>query len=461
MKPGLRMVGVVAVAFAAGATLGPWVASPIMSAVAQERGSSRDDIYKLLNLFGEVFERVKADYVTPVDDREVIESAINGMLQGLDPHSSYMNARAWRDMQVSTRGEFGGLGIEVSQEGGYVKVISPIDDTPAARAGVKPGDLITHLNGESVQGLTLQEAVDKMRGERGSAIRITIRRPGAESPIELSLTREVIRPQVARFRLEGNDIGYVRLASFNEQTDVALRNAITTMRKQTGDKLRGIILDLRSNPGGLLDQAVQVSDDFLERGEIVSTRARRPQDSQRWNAKPGDITDNLHVVVLINGGSASASEIVAGALQDHRRAVVMGAKSFGKGSVQTVMPLAGNGAIRLTTARYYTPSGRSIQGLGITPDIEVLGSKEEANAPLRDREADLRKSLRNDNDTHVVPPLPPLNLPAGLVERVQKLPPEGAPAFDPTKPETDFQLQQAAGFLRAWTAAEPQRRAAR
>ncbi|MFD1112499.1 S41 family peptidase [Pseudoroseomonas ludipueritiae] len=461
MKPGLRMAGVVAVAFAAGATLGPWVASPIMSAVAQERGSSRDDIYKLLNLFGEVFERVKADYVTPVDDREVIESAINGMLQGLDPHSSYMNARAWRDMQVSTRGEFGGLGIEVSQEGGYVKVISPIDDTPAARAGVKPGDLITHLNGESVQGLTLQEAVDKMRGERGSAIKITIRRPGAESPIELSLTREVIRPQVARFRLEGNDIGYVRLASFNEQTDVALRNAITTMRKQTGDKLRGIILDLRSNPGGLLDQAVQVSDDFLERGEIVSTRARRPQDSQRWNAKPGDITDNLHVVVLINGGSASASEIVAGALQDHRRAVVMGAKSFGKGSVQTVMPLAGNGAIRLTTARYYTPSGRSIQGLGITPDIEVLGSKEEANAPLRDREADLRKSLRNDNDTHVVPPLPPLNLPAGLVERVQKLPPEGAPAFDPTKPETDFQLQQAAGFLRAWTAAEPQRRAAR
>jgi carboxyl-terminal processing protease len=455
------MAGVVAVAFAAGATLGPWVASPIMSAVAQERGSSRDETYRLLNLFGEVFERIKADYVTPVDDREVIESAINGMLQGLDPHSSYMNARAWRDMQVSTRGEFGGLGIEVSQEGGYVKVISPIDETPAARAGVKPGDLITHLNGESVQGLTLQESVDKMRGERGSAIKITIRRPGAESPIELSLTREVIRPQVARFRMEGADIGYVRLSSFNEQTDTALRNAISTMRKQSGDKLRGIILDLRNNPGGLLDQAVQVSDDFLNQGEIVSTRARRQQDSQRWNAKAGDITENLHVVVLINGGSASASEIVAGALQDHRRAVVMGAKSFGKGSVQTVMPLAGNGAIRMTTARYYTPSGRSIQGLGITPDIEVLATKEEGNAPLRDREADLRKALRNDNDTHPVPPLPPLNLPAGLVDKVQKLPPEGAPAFDPTKPETDFQLQQAASFLRNWTAAEPQRRAAR
>jgi carboxyl-terminal processing protease len=455
------MAGVVAVAFAAGATLGPWVASPIMSAVAQERGSSRDETYRLLNLFGEVFERIKADYVTPVDDREVIESAINGMLQGLDPHSSYMNARAWRDMQVSTRGEFGGLGIEVSQEGGYVKVISPIDETPAARAGVKPGDLITHLNGESVQGLTLQESVDKMRGERGSAIKITIRRPGTESPIELSLTREVIRPQVARFRMEGADIGYVRLSSFNEQTDTALRNAISTMRKQSGDKLRGIILDLRNNPGGLLDQAVQVSDDFLNQGEIVSTRARRQQDSQRWNAKAGDITENLHVVVLINGGSASASEIVAGALQDHRRAVVMGAKSFGKGSVQTVMPLAGNGAIRMTTARYYTPSGRSIQGLGITPDIEVLATKEEGNAPLRDREADLRKALRNDNDTHPVPPLPPLNLPAGLVDKVQKLPPEGAPAFDPTKPETDFQLQQAASFLRNWTAAEPQRRAAR
>jgi carboxyl-terminal processing protease len=461
MKPGLRMFGVVAAAFAAGATLGPLVAPPIVSAIAKETTGRNSETYQLLNLFGDVFERVRAEYVVPVDDREVIEAAINGMLQGLDPHSSYMNARAFRDMQVQTRGEFGGLGIEVSQEGGYVKVISPIDDTPAAKAGVKPGDLITHLNGESVQGLSLQEAVEKMRGERGSAIKLTIRRPGAESPINLALTREVIRPQVARFRLEGSDIGYVRLSSFNEQTDTALRNAINTMRKQSGDKLRGVILDLRNNPGGLLDQAVQVSDDFLEQGEIVSTRARRPEEGQRWNAKPGDITGNLHIVVLVNGGSASASEIVAGALQDHRRAVVMGAKSFGKGSVQTVMPIPGNGAIRLTTARYYTPSGRSIQGLGITPDIEVLATKEEGNAPLRDREADLRKALRNDNDTHVVPPLPPLNLPAGLVDRVQKLPPEGSPAFDPTKPETDFQLQQAAGFLRAWTAAEPQRRAAR
>ncbi|MCI0753909.1 S41 family peptidase [Teichococcus vastitatis] len=456
----MRTVGVVGAAFLAGAVLGPVVLPPVVSAIAQESGS-RAETYRLLNLFGDVFERVRAEYVEPVSDRDVIESAINGMLQGLDPHSSYMNARSFRDMQVQTRGEFGGLGIEVSQEGGYVKVISPIDETPAAKAGVKPGDLITHLNGESVQGLTLQESVEKMRGERGSAIKLTIRRPGAETPIELSLTRDVIRPQVARFRLEGNDIAYVRLSSFNEQTDTALRNAIATMRRQAGNNLKGLVLDLRNNPGGLLDQAVQVSDDFLEQGEIVSTRARRPDDAQRWNAKPGDIADGLRVVVLVNGGSASASEIVAGALQDHRRAVVLGTKSFGKGSVQTVMPIPGNGAIRLTTARYYTPSGRSIQALGISPDIEVLATREEANAPLRDREADLRKALRNDNSTHETAPVPPVNLPPGVSDKVSRLPPEGAPAFDPTKPETDYQLQQAATLLRAWSAAEPQRRAAR
>jgi carboxyl-terminal processing protease len=456
----MRTVGVVGAAFLAGAVLGPVVLPPVVSAIAQESGS-RAETYRLLNLFGDVFERVRAEYVEPVSDRDVIESAINGMLQGLDPHSSYMNARSFRDMQVQTRGEFGGLGIEVSQEGGYVKVISPIDETPAAKAGVKPGDLITHLNGESVQGLTLQESVEKMRGERGSAIKLTIRRPGAETPIELSLTRDVIRPQVARFRLEGTDIAYVRLSSFNEQTDTALRNAIATMRRQAGNNLKGLVLDLRNNPGGLLDQAVQVSDDFLEQGEIVSTRARRPDDAQRWNAKPGDIADGLRVVVLVNGGSASASEIVAGALQDHRRAVVLGTKSFGKGSVQTVMPIPGNGAIRLTTARYYTPSGRSIQALGISPDIEVLATREEANAPLRDREADLRKALRNDNSTHETAPVPPVNLPPGVSDKVSRLPPEGAPAFDPTKPETDYQLQQAATLLRAWSAAEPQRRAAR
>jgi carboxyl-terminal processing protease len=456
----VRMAGVITAAFAAGVVVGPMVA-------AWAQDGSRAETYRLLNLFGDVFERVRAEYVEPVNDRDVIENAIQGMLAGLDPHSSYMNPRSFRDMQVQTRGEFGGLGIEVTQENGYVKVISPIDDTPAARAGVRPGDLITHLNGQSTQGLSLQDAVDQMRGERGSTIRITIRREGTDRPIELSITRDVIRPQVARFRLEGNDVGYVRLTSFNEQTETALRRAVSTMRSQAGGNLRGIILDLRNNPGGLLDQAVQVSDDFLEQGEIVSTRARRQEDAQRWNARPGDIAQGLPMVVLINGGSASASEIVAGALQDHRRAYVLGSRSFGKGSVQTVMPIPGNGAIRLTTARYYTPSGRSIQATGIDPDIEVLATREAANERgARDREADLRRALRNENAggpaTPPPPPLPPLNLPASITERISRLPPEGAPAFDPTRPETDFQLQQALVLVRAVATLPPgQRRASR
>ncbi|MCK8786517.1 S41 family peptidase [Roseomonas sp. NAR14] len=443
------------------------IGGSVISAWAQETSGGRAETYRLLNLFGDVFERIRAEYVEPVNDRDAIENAISGMLTGLDPHSSYMNARSFRDMQVQTRGEFGGLGIEVTQENGYIKVISPIDDTPAARAGVKPGDLITMLNGQSVQGLTLQEAVEQMRGERGSTIRITIRREGTDRPIELTLTRDVIRPQVVRYRLEGGDIGYIRLTSFNEQTDVGLRRAVQSLRQQAGNNLRGIVLDLRNNPGGLLDQAVQVSDDFLNQGEIVSTRARRPEDAQRWNARTGDITDGLPVVVLINGGSASASEIVAGALQDHRRAVVLGQKSFGKGSVQTVMPLPGNGAIRLTTARYYTPSGRSIQNTGIEPDIEVLATRQEATANVPrgpEREADLRRALRNEGgvQTPAGTSLPPLQLPPGVAERVQRLPAEGAPAFDPTKPETDFQLQQALGVLRGIAAAPtPQRRAAR
>ena len=446
-------------AFAAGI-----VAGPLVAAWAQD--GNRAETYRLLNLFGDVFERIRAEYVEPVNDRDAIENAIQGMLAGLDPHSSYMNPRMYRDMQVQTRGEFGGLGIEVTQEGGYIKVISPIDETPAARAGVKPGDLITHLNGNSVQGLTLQEAVEQMRGERGTSIRLTIRREGTDRPVELTLTRDVIRPQVVRFRVEGGDIGYIRLTSFNEQTEAGLRRAMQQIRQQAGNNLKGIVLDLRNNPGGLLDQAVQVSDDFLDQGEIVSTRARRAEDSQRWNARSGDIAQGLPIVVLINGGSASASEIVAGALQDHRRAIVLGTKSFGKGSVQTVMPIPGNGAIRLTTARYYTPSGRSIQATGIEPDVEVRATREEGNqaaAARRDREADLRRALRNDNggQQQAAPPPPPLNLPAGLVERVQRDPAEGAPTFDPTKPETDHQLQQALQLLRGIAASpNPQRRAA-
>jgi carboxyl-terminal processing protease len=335
-----------------------------LAAFAQE--GSRAETYRLLSLFGDVFERIRAEYVEPVTDRDVIEAAINGMLTSLDPHSGYMNPRTFRDMQVQTRGEFGGLGIEVTQESGYIKVISPIDDTPAARAGVRAGDLITHIDGQSTQGLTLNEAVERMRGPPRTEIRLTIRREGSPRPIELAITRDVIRIQSVRARLEG-DIAYIRITSFNEQTDAGLRRAMQSLRQQAGGNLRGVLLDLRNNPGGLLDQAVSVSDDFLDQGEIVSTRARRAEDAQRYNARAGDIAQGLPMVVLINGGSASASEIVAGALQDHRRAVVIGTRSFGKGSVQTVMPLPGNGAIRLTTARYYTPWGRSIQGTGIAP----------------------------------------------------------------------------------------------
>jgi carboxyl-terminal processing protease len=448
-------------AFAAGIVVGP-----LVGAIAQQ-DSGRAETYRLLQLFGDVFARVRAEYVEPVQDRDLVENAINGMLTGLDPHSAYLNPRNFRDMQVQTRGEFGGLGIEVTQEGGFIRVISPIDDTPAARAGIRPGDFITHLNGATTQGLTLQEAVDQMRGERGTQIRLTIRREGEQRPIELTITRDVIRPQVVRFRLEGNDVGYIRITSFNEQTEVNLRRAVTTLRNQAGGNLRALVLDLRNNPGGLLDQAVQVADDLLDQGEIVSTRARRNEDAQRWNARAGDITQGLPIVVLINGGSASASEIVAGALQDHRRAVVIGTRSFGKGSVQTVMPLGGNnGAIRLTTARYYTPSGRSIQSTGIEPDIEVRATRADPQqasaAPAREREQDLRRSLRAESGT---PPAPsvqpaPLNLPAGLAERIQRQPPEGFPALDATRPETDFQLQQALVLARG-LAASPQRRAQR
>jgi carboxyl-terminal processing protease len=332
------------------------------------------ETYKQLNLFGEVFERVRANYVSEVSDDSLVESAINGMLTSLDPHSNYMNTKNFNDMKVQTRGEFGGLGIEVSMENGLVKVVSPIDDTPAARAGLKPGDLITQLDGEPVQGMTLPEAVEKMRGPVNSEIKLTIRREGRD-PFDVKLTRATIRIKSVRSHMEGDDIGYIRITTFNEQTDTGLNSAIKSLKQEAGSKLRGIILDLRNNPGGLLDQAVAVSDAFLDRGEIVSTRGRRSDDAQRYNARPGDVATGLPVVVLINGGSASASEIVAGALQDHHRAILLGTKSFGKGSVQTIIPLPGHGAMRLTTARYYTPSGRSIQAKGIDPDITVDAAK--------------------------------------------------------------------------------------
>ena len=332
------------------------------------------DTYRELNLFGDVFERVRADYVEKPDDSKLVESAINGMLAGLDPHSSYMDPKSFRDMQVQTRGEFGGLGIEVTMEDGLVKVVAPIDDTPAAKAGVMANDVITHLDDEAVQGLTLNQAVDKMRGPVNTKIKLTIMRKGADKPIEVSIVRDIIRVKSVRWHPEGGDVGYIRITQFNEQTTDGLKQAINDLNAQLGaDKMKGYVVDLRNNPGGLLDQAISVSDTFLEKGEIVSTRGRNPEETQRFNARPGDMTKGKPVIVLINGGSASASEIVAGALQDHKRATLIGTRSFGKGSVQTIIPLgAGNGALRLTTARYYTPSGRSIQAKGISPDIEVL-----------------------------------------------------------------------------------------
>jgi carboxyl-terminal processing protease len=356
--------------------------------------SDTSETYRQLNLFGDVFERVRADYVEEVSDEKLIENAINGMLSSLDPHSSYLNAKSFKDMQVQTRGEFGGLGIEVTMENGFVKVVSPIDDTPAFKAGLKPNDLITHLDKEAVQGMTLNEAVEKMRGKVNSDIVLTIKREGRD-PFDVTLTRAVIKIQSVRYRTEG-DIGYIRITSFNEQTTSGLERAVAKIRDQLGQNLRGFVIDLRNNPGGLLQQSVSVSDAFIERGEIVSTRSRRPDDAQRFNAKPGDLAKGLPLVVLINGGSASASEIVAGALQDHHRAIIMGTQSFGKGSVQTIIPLQGHGAIRLTTARYYTPSGRSIQAKGIVPDINVPQSKVESleTQPVR-HEADLRGALAN------------------------------------------------------------------
>ena len=354
--------------------------------------TNTSETYRQLNLFGDIFERVRSDYVENVTDEKLIEHAINGMLTNLDPHSSYLTAKNFRDMQVQTRGEFGGLGIEVTMENGLVKVVSPIDDTPAYRAGVKPGDLITHLDTVPIRGLSLSEAVEKMRGPVNTDIVITVRRKGRD-PFDITITRAVIKIRSVRWRKEGN-VGYIRVTSFNEQTAVGVNRGMDKLKEELGDKLKGVVLDLRNNPGGLLDQAVKVSDAFLPRGEIVSTRSRRADDAQRFNAQPGDKAAGLPIVVLINGGSASASEIVAGALQDHRRAVVMGTRSFGKGSVQTIIPLAGHGAIRLTTARYYTPSGRSIQAKGIDPDIEVKPARiEEIDQPRRRREENLRGAL--------------------------------------------------------------------
>lgn len=417
--------------------------------VAQESARTTN-VYEQLDLFGDIFERIRAQYVEEVDAGDLIEAAIDGMLNSLDPHSSYLSPDDAADMRVQTRGEFGGLGIEVTQEEGFVKVVSPIDGTPADDAGIEAGDFITHVDGDSVLGLTLDEAVDMMRGPVGSEIIITVVREGEAEPFDVSIVRDTIKLTAVRTRLQGDAV-VLRVTTFNDQTYTNLEEGLAEQVEAAGgmENVEGIVLDLRNNPGGLLNQAIRVSDAFLEKGEIVSTRGRNPEDGDRYNATPGDLAEGKPIVVLINGGSASASEIVAGALQDHRRAIVVGTKSFGKGSVQTVMPLRGDGAMRLTTARYYTPSGRSIQALGVSPDIVVAqprrpaaGAEEEEETNVFNRsEADLRGSLDNDS------------LSEDEIQQIEadRAKAEAAAALR----EEDYQLAYAIDILKGLTALQP------
>lgn len=424
-KTSLFILGVAAGALVAIAVVQPRV---LINATAKAASS---DVYRQLNLFGDVFEHVRAQYVEKPDESKMIEAAINGMLQSLDPHSAFLDIKNFRDMQTQTRGEFGGLGIEVTMENGLVKVVTPMDGTPAHRAGIQPNDLITHLDDEPVKGLTLEQAVDKMRGPVNSSIKLRIDRKGVEKPVEVTIVREIISIRNVRARTEGEDVGYIRITSFQgERTIEQLRTAIADITKQIpADKLKGYVVDLRNNGGGLLDQAIAVTDAFLDRGEIVSTRGRNPDDTQRHNARPGDLTTGKPMIVLINGGSASASEIVAGALQDHKRATLLGSRSFGKGSVQTVIPISSFGALKLTTARYYTPSGRSIQAKGIAPDIELIQDlPEELKGKVETRgESSLRGHLK-----------------AGDEEEEKG----GSPAYVPPDPKDDKQLNLALDLLR-------------
>ena len=430
----------------AGALIATQIAGPLIAQEATESSS----VYEQLDLFGDIFERIRGQYVEEVDSEKLIEAAINGMLTSLDPHSSYLSAKDFDDMQVQTRGEFGGLGIEVTQEEGFVKVVSPMDDTPADAAGIQAGDFITHVDAESVLGLTLDEAVELMRGPIGSEIIITVVREGTPEPFDVSIIRDTIKLTAVRARTVGNSV-VVRVTTFNDQTYSSLE---TELKKQVDalggiEKVDGFVLDLRNNPGGLLNQAILVSDAFLDKGEIVSTRGRAAEDGERFNAELGDLTGGKAMVVLINGGSASASEIVAGALQDHRRAIVVGTKSFGKGSVQTLVPLRGDGAMRLTTARYYTPSGRSIQALGVAPDI-VVNQPEVApvdpdapvvEEPKQRSEADLRGIISNDSMTE---------------EERQLLDEERTKAEESAKlRDEDYQLAYAVDILKGLSAIEP------
>jgi carboxyl-terminal processing protease len=415
---------------AAGALVALVVAQPriLLNATAKAASS---DVYRQLNLFGDIFEHVRAQYVEKPNESKMVENAINGMLTSLDPHSAFLDLKNFKDMQTQTRGEFGGLGIEVTMENGLVKVVTPMDGTPAHRAGIQPNDLITHLDNEPVKGLTLEQAVDKMRGPVNSAINLKISRKGVEKPVEVKIVREIISIRNVRPRIEGEDIAYLRITSFQgERTKAQLEEAIADAKKKIpADKLKGYILDLRNNGGGLLDQAIAVTDIFLERGEIVSTRGRNPDDTQRRNATAGDLTNGKPLIVLINGGSASASEIVAGALQDHKRATLLGSRSFGKGSVQTVIPISQFGALKLTTARYYTPSGRSIQAKGIMPDIELI----------QDLPDDLKGKVETRGESSLRGHL------KGSDEEEEKA---GSPAYIPPDSKDDKQLLLALDLLR-------------
>ncbi len=434
-------------AAAAGTLTGVVVTTQVAGPLLAQEAAKTTNVYEQLDLFGDIFERIRSQYVEEVDEADLIEAAINGMLTSLDPHSSYLSPDDAADMRVQTRGEFGGLGIEVTQEDGFVKVVSPIDGTPADEAGIESGDFITHVDSESVLGLTLDEAVDLMRGPVGSEIVITVVREGEVEPFDVSIIRDTIKLTAVRTRTE-QDTVILRVTTFNDQTFKNLEAGLKEQVEEAGgfDNIRGVVLDLRNNPGGLLTQAIRVSDAFLEKGEIVSTRGRNPEDGDRFNATPGDLAEGKPIVVLINGGSASASEIVAGALKDHRRAIVVGTKSFGKGSVQTVMPLRGDGAMRLTTARYYTPSGRSIQALGVSPDIVVEQPRrapesedEEAKNERGFRsEADLRGRLNNDSLSE---------------DEIRQIEEDNARAEEAAKlREDDYQLAYAIDILKGLTA---------
>jgi len=445
LRSGLLLSGI----FMAGLAIGT-VAQPLQRAMGQD--APDDSTYQQLSLFGDILTQVKENYVIDPPSDKLIYNAVNGMLAGLDPHSSYMNAQQYADMQVQTSGQFGGLGLEVTQTDGLLKVITPIDDTPGARAGIKPGDIIVEINGHSTDGLGLDDAVTKMRGTPGTQISLTLKRNGIVTPVHVTLTREIIKIQDVKDRLfstPAGNVGYIRLDSFDENADPHIRKAVQDLLAQSKGSIHGYILDMRDNPGGLLDQAVAVGDDFLNAGEIVSTHGRHSQDDAVWYAEPGgDITNGAPVVVLTNGGTASAAEIVTAALQQNRRALVLGTTTFGKGSVQTIMPIDNAGALRLTTALYFTPSGKSIQGYGVSPDVVVNDSDTPADAFAQLRETDLLNSFTNPTGQtgEPLPPAPPL---PAIAKTIPSKPPAGWPTFDPTNPATDFQLQMGLKLLAA------------